>query len=228
MQSLNGSATRPGPRCGRQLLRRALAATLPRRLFLVHGPAAGRAVCLTFDDGPHPEHTPRLLDALKAHGVPATFFVIGQNAERYPDLVRRVAAEGHVVGNHSYSHTEPCRTSAGQLADETRRTGDLLAALLGGEAPALFRPPKGQVTVAKLWRLWRARQTVVLWDTDPKDYARQSAAEVRDWFRAHPLRGGDVVLMHDSHPHATAVVPDLVEAARGAGLRFTTLPEWLK
>jgi peptidoglycan/xylan/chitin deacetylase (PgdA/CDA1 family) len=211
----------------RQLVRAALATALPRRLFLVRGPAHSGAVCLTFDDGPHPEHTVRLLDALRDRGIPATFFVIGQEAERHPDLVRRMVAEGHAVGHHSFTHSEPDQTSAKQLAEEVRATGELFAALLG-RTSALFRPPKGMVTAGKLWRLWGARQTVVLWDTDPKDYARGSAAEVREWLRQHPLRGGNVVLLHDNHPYAAEVLPDLVEAARRSGLRFTTIPEWLK
>jgi peptidoglycan/xylan/chitin deacetylase (PgdA/CDA1 family) len=224
VQSLNGTG---GRRSGRQLVRAAMAAALPRRWFLVRGPVHGDGVCLTFDDGPHPENTPPLLDALKEHGVRATFFVIGRQAEQHPDLVRRMAAEGHVVGHHSYTHSEPAETSARQLDDEVRRTRELLSSLVGGES-CLFRPPKGKVTAGKLWRLWRAKQTVVLWNADPKDYARASDAEVREWFRDHPLRAGDVVLMHDNHPHAARVVPDLVEAARRGGLRFVTIPEWLK
>jgi peptidoglycan/xylan/chitin deacetylase (PgdA/CDA1 family) len=216
----------PRPWAPRQLLRQALA-FLPRRLLLVRGPARGNAVCLTFDDGPHPEHTPRLLDALKAEEVPATFFVIGRAAERYPELVRRMVAEGHAVGHHSYNHGEPAETSGRQLAAEALATRALLTSLLGQSPPWLFRPPKGKLTAGKLCRLWAARETVVLWDVDPKDYARQSADELRAWFRDHPLRGGSVVLMHDNHPHAAAVVPDLVATARRVGLRFTTIPEWL-
>jgi peptidoglycan-N-acetylglucosamine deacetylase len=223
--SNNESATIPWR--PRQLLRAGLAATLPRRWFLVRGPAHSNAVCLTFDDGPHPEHTPRLLDTLKGHRVPATFFVIGQQAQRHPDLVCRMAAEGHAVGHHSFTHGEPDQTSARQLVEEVRATGQLLASLLG-RASTLFRPPKGKMTVGKLWRLWRARQTIVLWDADPKDYSRRFSGEVWEWFRGHPLRGGNVVLLHDNHPHAAAVLPDLVKAARQSGLRFTTIQEWLK
>src|SRR3954470_18425756 len=87
-------------RTWRQALRGLLAALLPSRLFLVRGRAGSGCVYLTFDDGPHPEYTPHLLDRLKEAGVCATFFVIGRVAERYPDVVRRIAAEGHVVANH--------------------------------------------------------------------------------------------------------------------------------
>jgi peptidoglycan/xylan/chitin deacetylase (PgdA/CDA1 family) len=206
----------------RQFLRRTLTALLPSKLFLVRGAARTRSVCLTFDDGPHPEHTPRLLDALRAAGVSATFFVIGKNAAQYPDLVRRMADEGHVVANHSYTHTRRDLLGGREVIEEVRRTRDLLRSLLGS-ASRFFRPPNGKVRAADLLRLWLDGQTVVLWSVDPKDFACRSAGEVRDWFEAHPLRGGDVVLLHDNVPHAAAALPDLVRSVREQGLDFAPL-----
>jgi peptidoglycan/xylan/chitin deacetylase (PgdA/CDA1 family) len=180
---------------------------------------------LTFDDGPDPEHTPILLDVLKSLGVVGTFFVIGQQARKYPDLVRRIAAEGHLVGHHSYSHAEPSQTTSGQLLDEVHITRRLLTDLLG-KPPVYFRPPHGKLTVAKLWSLWRARQTIVLWNVDPRDWASHSSHEVQDWFARRPLRGGDVVLMHDNHPHAGAALPAVVAAARQRGISFGLVSQW--
>jgi len=209
----------------RRLVRSLLAATLQRRRLLVRGPVNSGLVCLTFDDGPDPVHTGGLLDVLKEEGVPATFFVIGQQAERHPELVRRMAAEGHVVGHHSYCHSDPQRTSARELLDEVERTRRVLAALLG-KAPDLFRPPHGKVTVSKLWKLWRAGQTVVLWNVDTKDYACTSAAELKERLEASPLRSGDVVLMHDNRPYAAQVVRDLIAVTRARGLGFATVLPW--
>jgi peptidoglycan-N-acetylglucosamine deacetylase len=214
------------PNAWRQRVRRGMAWSLPRRWFLVQGPRTSRSVCLTFDDGPHPEHTPRLLDVLREHGIPATFFVIGQQAECYPQLVRRIVHEGHVVGHHSYSHSDPRITSARQLLQEVRQTRDLLGRLLG-EAPALFRPPHGKLTAAKLFQLWRAGQTVVLWNVDPKDYSRRSASEILEWFEKNPLQASDIVLMHDNHPHAAEVLSHLIPATRAKGLEFVTPLKWL-
>ncbi len=214
------------PSAWRQGLRRALAVAVPRSLYLLSGPAADGNVCLTFDDGPHPEHTLHLLDVLAQHGVRATFFVIGRHAEQYPDLVRRISAEGHEVGNHSFSHAEPGQTSARQLIDDVCRGRQLLASLLG-RAPRLVRPPKGKVTAAKLGGLWWSRQTVVLWNVDPKDYACRSADELAAWFESHPLQGGDLVLLHDSQPHAAVVLPALIADARRRGLHFVTVSQCL-
>jgi peptidoglycan/xylan/chitin deacetylase (PgdA/CDA1 family)/glycosyltransferase involved in cell wall biosynthesis len=208
----------------RQVVKKALAITLPRCRFLVHGPTKSSSICLTFDDGPDPEHTPAILEVLNEYSIPATFFVIGQKAERHPDLVRRIEAEGHVVANHTYSHGEPDRTSTQELLAEVGRTRDILFGLLG-KAPALFRPPKGKLTARKLWNLWRAGQTVVLWNKDPRDYACRSSEEVRTWFRRQPLCGGDVVLMHDNRPHAARILPELITDAKSRGLSFVRVTD---
>jgi peptidoglycan-N-acetylglucosamine deacetylase len=210
----------------RLLLRRLVAMAIPRRFLLTGGPSASRQICLTFDDGPHPEHTAAVLDVLKRYKVPASFFVIGEHAQEWPDLVRRIAAEGHVVANHSHSHGRPDKTSARQLLEEVCRTEEYLASLLSIR-PRLFRPPYGKASLAKLWLLWRSGHAVVLWNVDPKDFACHSTAEIRAWFRQRPLRGGDLVLLHDTCPHTAALLPELVEEASRRGLGFTTPCRWL-
>src|SRR5258708_3225653 len=87
-----------------------LAGMLPPRFLFMRGPSWGRSLALTFDDGPHPERTPRVLDALEQHGIRATFFVVGSKAAEHPELIRRMVAAGHDVGHHSYSHSEPDAT----------------------------------------------------------------------------------------------------------------------
>jgi peptidoglycan/xylan/chitin deacetylase (PgdA/CDA1 family) len=220
--------TKVNPWRWRQMVRRGLTAVLPHRLFLVHGPRASGAVCLTFDDGPHPRHTPRLLDVLKDQGVTATFFVVGRLAERYPDLVRRIAAEGHGLGIHSFYHTDLNLFSARQVIDCTRRAQDLFQRLTGKAPITLYRPPRGKVSARSLLALWRAGQTVVLWNVDPRDYVCASGAELRNWFERHPLAGGDVVLLHDRLPHAAEALPALVDSVRAAGLTFTTVAQWVR
>jgi peptidoglycan-N-acetylglucosamine deacetylase len=209
----------------RQAIRWGLAATLPSSMLLVRGPRHDGSVCLTFDDGPDPFLTPPLLDVLRCLGVRATFFVIGAKVERYPGIVRRMAAEGHCVGNHSFHHSDPASTSARQLCQEVRRTATLLGGLLGHEV-RFFRPPHGKLSALKLSNLWGAKQTVVLWTVDPKDYCCQSAADLRAWFEARSLRGGDLVLMHDNVPHAIEIMPNLVQQARASGLTFSTVADW--
>jgi peptidoglycan-N-acetylglucosamine deacetylase len=209
----------------RQWMRAGLAAVLPRRSFLVRGPRTSRSVCLTFDDGPHPVYTPQYLDLLAAHKATATFFVVGQNVERFPDLVRRMVAEGHTVGNHTYSHPRREELTARRMAEDVRRGADVIRGVCGTTA-TLYRPPRGKVTAADLCGLVWSRQTVVLWNRDPKDFARRSGQEVINWFRAHPPESGDLILLHDVHPHSLAVLPEVIGLARRRGFEFASVSRW--
>jgi len=111
------------------------------------GPRAGRRVALTFDDGPDPEWTPRVLDLLGAAGVRATFFLIGARAAQAPAVVKRIAGDGHEVANHSWSHRNPWLCGPATTRAEVRRAHDTLADLTG-VAPRHFRPPWGMVNAA--------------------------------------------------------------------------------
>ena len=104
--------------------------------------SGGRAVALTFDDGPNPEATPAILDSLRARGVKATFFILGRHAERWPDLVKRVAQEGHAIGNHGYFHRKLHFKSPAYVRDDLTR-GTTMIERASGATPALFRAPHG-------------------------------------------------------------------------------------
>ncbi len=216
----------PAPDKPRQALKRLLELGLPLRWFMVRGPRDRRAISLTFDDGPDPENTPRVLDALARHGAKATFFLVGKRALASPEIVRRIAREGHALGHHSFHHADPERTSARVLAAESERTAGLIEAITGTR-PTLFRPPHGKLSVAKLACSWWQRQTIVLWNVDPKDFAERTAEATLARLRAQPFAPGDIVLLHDTNERAPAVVDALVPHVRGAGLDLVTVPEWL-
>jgi peptidoglycan-N-acetylglucosamine deacetylase len=210
------------PNWPRQLIRAAMATLLPQHIFLVKGSASRPAISLTFDDGPHPEYTPRLLDQLGEHQISATFFLIGREAELYPELVRRIVQEGHQLGNHTWHHAPPDQVSARALADEVHRTQQLLTDLTG-QVPRVFRPPLGKLTPGKFACVWRLGLTTVLWSVDPKDYQVDSVAELRRRLLDHPCRSGDIVLMHDSRPLALEVIADLARMAEQARVEFVTI-----
>jgi peptidoglycan/xylan/chitin deacetylase (PgdA/CDA1 family) len=211
----------------RQLARRTLATALPRALFVTQGPRSSRSVCVTFDDGPHPELTPRLLDVLAKEEIKATFFVVGQRAEKHPDIVRRMEAEGHVVGHHSHSHPDPVRTPILEMYRDVRAASRVLREILGHPA-RFYRPPHGKLRPADLPLIWSLRQTIVLWNVDPKDFAQPSAVHLGDWFATRPLRGGDLILLHDWFPQALAAMPTLAARVRREGLQFGSLEQWTR
>jgi peptidoglycan-N-acetylglucosamine deacetylase len=203
-----------------------MGAALPRRLFMTHGPASSQALCLTFDDGPHPEYTPRLLRLLSELGVPATFFLVGQEAERFPAIVRQIVEEGHVVGNHTFEHRDATMISSGSYLADVLRAKTLLGKLTGHKVD-LFRPPHGRLTIPTLWGLWQAGQRVVLCNVDSKDYSRPGPVQILDEFDNCPLRAGDILLFHDNRPHCLTVLPDLIQKARARSLTFTTPEKWM-
>lgn len=211
----------------RQMARAAMARTLPRHRFMVDVPYDTGSACLTFDDGPHPVYTPRILDILSEQQVTATFFVIGEEAEKHPDLVRRIANEGHVIGNHTWTHCHPGDQTADELIREVERADDLICGLVG-ECPRLFRPPMGKLSLRKFRRLWKAHKSVVLWSNDPKDFACGSPYELRAKLtQQQPVDPGDIVLMHDNKPFAAEVLSEVIDSMKRRGIAFASPANWL-
>lgn len=184
---------------------------------------APRVVALTFDDGPHAAHTLQLLDYFRAQGVSATFFVLGSRSELYPDLVTRMAKEGHEVGNHTWNHKSLANQSSAKGLADLNRTNDLIATLTG-RSTRLVRPPFGHTNsrVEKLIHGQGWHQ--VMWDSDSRDWAGGSS----DSMLRRVLRSfspGGIVLFHDIHPGAMRVLRILVPALKACGYRFVTISE---
>jgi peptidoglycan-N-acetylglucosamine deacetylase len=139
-------------------------------------PKRAGELALTFDDGPNPKWTPRLLDALAERDVKATFFMLGSRAQMEPELVRRIAAEGHLIGNHSWSHPNLAMTAAGRVRDELARTSDTLEQITGGPV-RYFRPPFGARRPAVFRIAKSLGLSVVLWNAMTSDWSASSA----DW-----------------------------------------------
>jgi peptidoglycan/xylan/chitin deacetylase (PgdA/CDA1 family) len=212
----------------RQFVRSLLRRCLPESVFLTQSSPTGNSVYLTFDDGPDPETTPAILDTLRRHQARATFFVVGRQARKHPELVRRMIAEGHTVGGHSYFHEHPSRVGAARLMREIERTDDWLDAMVGVR-PRLFRPPHGKLSLAKLVRLAMAGKTIVLWNRDPKDFTLRDPAGLggrqwTDWFRDHPCQAGDLVLLHDTSRVTAAKLAEVLAACTASGLQCEPLP----
>lgn len=174
--------------------------------------AAEHSVYLTFDDGPIPESTPFILDTLKEHGVKATFFVVGENVKRYPDLFRRIISEGHSIGNHTYNHMGSLKhyvktyLSNIETADAVMQTAanvggsenSLLFTLHSSLEKPLFRPPHGWMWLRAYHLLMKKGYTIVMWDLVTRDYSRNLNAF--DIFRnvVYYTRNGSIITFHDS------------------------------
>jgi peptidoglycan/xylan/chitin deacetylase (PgdA/CDA1 family) len=201
--------------------------------FCVHrAPAsAGRRIALTFDDGPDPEWTPRVLEILAAWKVPSTFFLVGARAARAPATVRAIAAHGHEIASHGWSHTSFWRCGPWKTMEEIDRAHSTLTEL-GGVAPRFFRPPWGMVNAAMFAVLRARRLRPVFWSIQPEGL-RPAAAEAQAAYvvrRAHP---GAIVDLHDAEGTRGAparladALPAMIERLRGAGYDLTTVGELL-
>lgn len=184
-------------------------------------PDTGAVMYLTFDDGPHPVNTPRVLNVLAHHDAMATFFVVGRLAQAYPDLIDRIVAEGHTVANHTWDH----ESLAGLPREDFDSTVGRTQAVLGSRATPCLRPPYGAVD--EFTQQWAAAHGLALmtWDVDPEDWKEPQAAAIADHIvqRARP---GAVVLLHDGGGDRSATVEGLDMALRrlsGRGFSYRTL-----
>jgi peptidoglycan/xylan/chitin deacetylase (PgdA/CDA1 family) len=180
------------------------------------------AIALTFDDGPSRENTPRILDVLEREGVPATFFVLGERAEKMPDLVTEIDDRGHEIGNHTWSHGSLRSMWASQIEDELRRTGDAVFAAIG-RRPALFRPPFGRYAPSALPIVGALGMNVVLWSVDGEDWERDPEAIAQLVVRQ--AGAGDIVLLHDRTATTAAALPAIIRGLRARGFRLVTVSE---
>ncbi len=189
------------------------------------GPAAEGHVALTFDDGPHPEGTPQVLDVLAQFQAKATFFVIGEQVARRPELARRILAEGHTVALHGYLHRPHPTRRAPVLAEDFARGIAAIADATGVE-PRLHRPPYGIYSAASLWIARERGLQPLLWSRWGKDWRKVNTPEQIAGRVLGKLRADDVILLHDadfysarrSHRRTVAALPLILEAMRSARL----------
>jgi peptidoglycan/xylan/chitin deacetylase (PgdA/CDA1 family) len=195
---------------------------LPRSVVLTSEQTRDKTIYLTFDDGPNPQHTPVLLDLLREQNARASFFLIGREAERYPQLVERIVAEGHRLGNHSYNHPVFKGLPLSKQLAEIERTDQILASFDGIERHR-FRPPRGAFSFALMLHFARHRRNLSYWSYDSLDYQRQSPADLIDLLRVRPPRAGDVILMHDDSDRSAHILAALLPEWRASGFTFFAL-----
>lgn len=195
----------------------------PRGLLSTRAPGDEKALYLTFDDGPNPDHTPALLELLRQHDVKATFFLVGREAERYPQLVERIVEEGHVLGNHSYSHPMFDALTHTEQWFEVERTDEVLSSF-DGRSTHGFRPPRGVFSMLLTLRFAISRRRLTYWSYDTLDYQKREPTELADRLRAQPPRAGDVMLMHDDSDCSLHMLQQLLPEWKQHGFTFRALP----
>ena len=188
---------------------------------IYRGDRAQATLALTFDDGPFPIYTTLLLDTLAQLGVKATFFVTGENVQRYPFLAQAIVRAGHEVANHSYHHPHLTRLSVAQMTEELASTQEVIAAVTG-QAPRYFRPPYGEYSADLMHVAHSLGLSTVMWTAGGGDYASPSG----DALKAKVLRqadSGGIVLLHEGVPGTIRILPQTAEALAQRGFMLTTV-----
>ncbi len=187
----------------------------------------GPYIAMTFDDGPHPKLTPRLLDMLKDRGLKATFFVIGQNVAANPEIVQRIVAEGHELGNHSWDHKALNKLGADGVKMEIVQTDEAIQQAVGIK-PVIMRPPYGATSPAISKRLNEEfGQKVIMWSVDPLDWKDRNASLVTDRILKNTAPGA-IILAHDIHQSTVDAMPATLDGLVAKGFKFATVSELIK
>lgn len=190
-----------------------------------------KVVALTFDDGPTPDKTNQILQILAEEQIPATFFLIGQEVQQHPQLVRQILAAGHQVGNHSFSHQRMIFKSPAFIAGEIEQTDKLLRDS-GVDGVIYFRPPYGKKLLVLPWYLMKHHRVSVTWDVAPENFpkiAKDPQALVD--YTVQQTKPGSIILLHvmyDSRQATMQAVPQIIRQLKAQGYRFVTVHELLK
>jgi chitin deacetylase len=183
-------------------------------------------VALTIDDGPHPLTTPLILETLKKMDVKVTFFVVGKMIRQYPELARRMVADGHVLANHTENHLPLTRLSPAKVAQEIERGFEAIDAVQK-QPRRLFRPPGGGFNNVVLNYLRERDITLVLWSHNPGDWSLIEADAINAYVDKH-LQPGDIILLHDEGVGTCIALPHVIREIRKRGYRTVTIPEMME
>ncbi|MFQ5640131.1 MAG: polysaccharide deacetylase family protein [bacterium] len=187
----------------------------------------GPDVYLTFDDGPDPDITPKLLDLLQDSEMHATFFIVGQKIVQNAEIIRRMFEQGHAIGNHSYSHSLLLGKSKAFILDELEKTDAALSDITGSR-PRLFRPPFGKFGLNLLRVTKQSRHKIVLWNASVRDFAQSANSRTLGLRLIKQAKPGRILLLHDGHTNSSKTLSALensIEEFIRTGLVFSALPE---
>ena len=195
-----------------------------------------KLVALTFDDGPSPVWTPKILDELKAAGIKATFFMLGEHVAKYPDVSRRVVREGHEIGNHTYDHHVLIYYKMKELEDEINYADRIIKGVTGVTA-RYFRPPKAWLTAEEKIKIKEMGYKVILWSLNSKDWVTFHDKQIVSYILGN-IRPGDIILFHDSggaftteggdRSQTVKVIRRLVKKLEERGYKFVTITQLLE
>lgn len=184
--------------------------------------SGSKQIALTFDDGPHSVYTPKLLDGLRKRGVHVTFFLLGENVEGKEAIVKQMQEDGHLIGNHGYSHVQMSKESVNTACEQIEENNKKIEEITGIK-PQYLRPPYGAWTDELECT---TNMTVVLWNKDPLDWKNQSSRRIVRYITKN-AEPGDVILLHDVYPTSVEAALEAIDILTKQGYSFVTVDELL-
>jgi peptidoglycan/xylan/chitin deacetylase (PgdA/CDA1 family) len=194
--------------------------------ILWKGPTENNEIFLTFDDGPHPVYTPKVLEILKQHNARATFFLIGEKVLLHPGITEKIKSEGHTIGNHSLSHKKLIRLKKSKIIHEITQAEKTIEKITG-EKPLFFRPPHGRFDLRFKKMLEELQYQMVIWSLLSYDYQEENHVKLTQRIRDH-IHSGAIILFHDGHKNSFITLnalPDILKLLHQQGYHFKTLEE---
>jgi peptidoglycan/xylan/chitin deacetylase (PgdA/CDA1 family) len=193
---------------------------------VLRGAPGRHEIALTFDDGPHPGFTLNILKTLKQNDIHATFFVVGEKAEQYPDLIRAEVAAGDSIGNHTYDHVSLVKIPTDYVATEIKACGDVIQNITG-KRPTLFRPPGGEYNRDVADTVESLGYRMILYSADPGDYA-DPGTQLIETRTLDTIRHGGIILLHDGSTQTLTILPQLIQRLKARGFHFVTVDKLLQ
>lgn len=198
-------------------------AVLTRRGTVYRVRTDQKKVAITFDDGPSPVWTPKILDELKKAGIKATFFMIGHHVQKYPDIARRIAQEGHTIGNHGYAHSVLLYYTLAEIEEEIKYTEHVIREITG-KTTKIFRPPKAWLNKGIKEKIRSLGYAIVLWSLNSKDWVSFNHKHMVRYLSRN-IKNGDILLFHDSGNVWTTEGGNRTQTVKAISLLARTLKE---
>jgi peptidoglycan/xylan/chitin deacetylase (PgdA/CDA1 family) len=202
--------------------------SVPPPSRILHFKILTPAIALTFDDGPDPKNTLRLLGLLKERGIKATFYLIGKSVATYPQIVRQIVADGHEIGNHTWDHKDLSRMNDAGCLDELQKTQDAIIAACG-VTPKTFRPPYGNAKLSQRKQIMeKLHYPAIIWEVDTEDWKKPfSSQKVHDTI-LRDTKAGSIILCHDIHAWTIDAMPGTLDELKAKGFQFKTISEMVQ
>lgn len=193
---------------------------------LMHGNTLKRQIAITFDDGPHPYFTAKLIDILKQYGARATFLLVGEKAVLQPGLVQAELAGGNSIGNHTFHHVNLTKVPEEDVAIEIQACGDVLEKITH-QKPHLFRPPGGDYDLKVAEIMGSLGYTMIMWTDNPGDYAKPGDKRI-EMRVLSKVDNGAIILLHDGIQETVGALPRILSELKGRGYEFVTIDEMIR